>query len=205
MRELRGKWTQVQLQPVAEEDRAHLGVGDFEPSRNPTGRSASYDERLTARPPRTARSVRASPEADPLRTEAAMKPRSPRLGELSAQRSSCGHLRPLKDSSVPTPSCKGSLRIAAISRYANRTAPGVVARCLGWHCGHTVRSEHSGWTSGGTRSHWSTRNPADDRDQPPGYPLRRQPALLMITFRAFCSAASANVSYASRNWSKVKR
>ena len=39
----------------------------------------------------------------------------------------------------------------------------------------------------------------------PGHPLRRQPALLMITFRAFCSAASANVSYAPRNWSKVKR
>jgi hypothetical protein len=35
---------QVQMQPVAEEDRANLGVGDFEPSRNPTGRSASYDE-----------------------------------------------------------------------------------------------------------------------------------------------------------------
>ena len=49
---------------------------------------------------------------------------------------------------MPMPSRKGSLRIGAISRYANRTAPGEVARCLGWHCGHTVRSEHSGWRSG---------------------------------------------------------
>jgi len=49
---------------------------------------------------------------------------------------------------VPTPSRSRSLRTGAINRYANRTAPGEVARWLGWHCGHTVRSEHSGWRSG---------------------------------------------------------
>ena len=60
-------------------------------------------------------------------------------------------------------------------------------------------------TSASPSSAERCRHPADDRDQPPGQPLRRQPALLMITFRAFCWAASANVSYAPRNWSKVKR